>query len=115
MKTVVFKFTDREHDLLSNIVSEAIDSKGLVIGVSTYETGAFPLIKFVAEILSHKIGSKPVVILSSYGWGGFAGKTIKEILEKAGFNIIDVIEYKGRVSKKDLDRIVGALETLISM
>ena len=113
IKPVVFKFTDREQASISDIVSEVIDSKAIIFGAGTYEAGVFPTIRYVAEVIKHKVGGgKQVLIISSYGWGGVAGKKLQDILAPE-FNIVDVIEFRGMPSKDYLERVKKALDRLI--
>ena len=110
----VYKFTDKETASLSEILSDTIDSEIIVIGGATYEVGVFPKIRYVAEMLKHKVSmEKKVLIISSYGWGGIAGKKLSKILSEGGFKIVKVIEFKGMPKDEDLEKIKETLNELI--
>ena len=95
-KVKVYRFTGKHQDALSDIVSDIIDSEALIVGAATYEVGIFPQIKHVLEIIIHKLSmEKPVLIISSYGWGGIAGRKISKILTDGRFKVFDVIEFRG--------------------
>lgn len=111
---IIFKFTDREQDPLSDVLGELIDAEAIILASATYEAGIFPTISHLLNIVSHKLRSnKHVLILSSYGWGGVAGRKMSETLSNAGFNIVDTIEFRGRLSKEDRERIVESVRKLI--
>ncbi len=113
-KTIVFRFTSQHQDSVADLLGEIADAKALIIGAATYEAGIFPRIKHVIEDIVWKAPSnKPVLILSSYGWGGVAGRKIREVLEKAGFEIVDVVESKGCLTESLSRRIREAVGKLI--
>ncbi len=92
---VVLRFTDSHYDTVNDLLGEVIDAEALVIA-ATYETSIFPYMQYVVNMIAQKIASeKPVLILSSYGWGGIAGKRIASILSQAGFKVVDIIEFRG--------------------
>ena len=65
----------------SDIVTELLDAKGLVVGSPTINNGLFPT---VADILTYMKGLKPVgkigFAFGSYGWSGEAAKIISQYL-----------------------------------
>ncbi len=106
----VFRYTDKQQDPLSDVLAEAVDADLLVIGAATYDASVFPTVEHVVNTLAEKIGSpKRVVVISSYGWGPVAGKKIAMILEKAGFNAVKVIEYRGSPRPDDIEKARGAV------
>jgi len=112
-KVVTYAFTDFQHSLLSEVIGDALDAQALVIGVSTYEAGAFPLIEYLAELLARKTASeKSVLIVTSYGWGGAAGKKLADVLTSAGFRVADVIEFRGYPTKDDVVKLREAASKL---
>ncbi len=109
--TVVYRFTDRERPPISNVIGDALDASAIVVGAATYESEVFPLIRYVVEEVARKAAAKkPVLIVSSYGWGGAAGRKLEEILGKAGFEV-SVVEFKGSPAPVE-DRLREAAETL---
>ena len=90
-----------------------MDTQALIIGVSTYEAGIFPLIEYAAIILTRKVASeKPVLILTSYGWGRVAGKKLANVLASAGFRITDVVEFRGFPTAADEAKLRKAANKL---
>jgi len=70
--------------------------------------------KYLLNIISSKASyRKPILLITVYGWGSRAGKISKEILSKSGFNIIDLIELRGRLSKDVESRIKAAVKELV--
>ncbi len=112
----IHKITDRSRSEISNILSDVIDSSAIILGAATYEAGIFPYMDFIiSQIIKKANSSKPVVIVSSYGWGGVAGKLMKNILSKSKFNIIDVIEYKGSLNTDIKIRIEETINGLLKL
>jgi len=110
---VTYKYTDLEEGSLSDLLGDALDSAALVIGASTYEAGILPSIRRMVEELAWKTAApKPLLVLSSYGWGGVAGKKIAEILGKAGFNVVEVVEARDMPSDEEAGRIMNAARRL---
>lgn len=69
----VFAFKDDSQAGLGDVIGEALDSSILVIGASTYENELFPKIEYFIKLLAEKVNSeKPVLVISSYGWGPVA-------------------------------------------
>ncbi len=94
-RLAVYRFTYRERAPIGDLLGDALDAEALVLGAATYEAGVFPLMRYVAEELAEKAAaSKPVLLVSSYGWGGAAGRKLSEILGRAGFRV-HVVEFRG--------------------
>ena len=111
MKT--YAFTDKERASIGDILADIVDSRLLVIGVSTYEASIFPLIKYVLELIVEKLRyDKQVLVIASYGWGPVAGGRVSEMLRKAGFRLLDVIECRGRMDKDVATRIDNLINSL---
>ncbi len=111
----VHRIVDTEHPHLSDIVGDAGDSEALIIGASTYESGVFPHMDYVTDIITKKVKHpKKILVLSSYGWGGVAGKKIAKKLETAGHKIVDIIEIKGQLTQEDREKIRDAVSRLLS-
>lgn len=110
----IYKIVDTEHPHLADIIGDVADSEAIVIGASTYEAGVFPFIDYVASLIAHKVKHpKKVLILSSYGWGGIAGKKLSKTLEAAGHKVVATIEVNGRPSQSDRERIGEAVKVLL--
>ncbi len=89
-----FVLNDEGRPNLSDILAIANRTKLLVLATGTYEAKVHPLMQFIIEEIKEKIPptGKNVIIVTSYGWGSVAGREIKSVLEKSGWNIINVIE-----------------------
>lgn len=112
----VYPFTDYYHSDWSNILTDVIDSDLIIVGGATYDTSIVPTILAFLHVLVNRLPNlgKKVIIISSYGWGGLAGKQMKKILEEKGYNIVDIIEFRGQPSRKDIDRIRSLINSIIS-
>ncbi|WP_054853973.1 FprA family A-type flavoprotein [Vulcanisaeta distributa] len=110
----IYKFTDKERASIGDLIGEANNALGIVLGVSTYDTEPFPLMDYIINLLIKKLkGGKPVLLITDYGWGGdVVLRHVKTRLEKAGFTVIDAISVNGIPTKEDLDKIDIALQSL---
>ncbi len=112
---VVYEVSDLKRSEVSDILGEVIDAKAIILGVSTYESRVFPYIEYIVDQLKCKANSaKPVVIVSSYGWGGVACKLLKDKLLSTQFNIIEAIEFKGKINDKVLGRLREVVDKLLA-
>ncbi len=108
-----YAFTDKERASIGDILADIVDSRLLVIGVSTYEASISPLIKYVLELIVEKLRyDKQVLVIASYGWGPVAGGRVSEMLRKAGFRLLDVIEFRGRMDEDVATRIDNLINSL---
>ncbi|AIF69083.1 hypothetical protein PAP_03315 [Palaeococcus pacificus DY20341] len=97
---VVYKFTDTERANISDILGDVPDSEAIIIGTATYEADIFPMMRFTLdEILDKANYEKPVLVLTTFGWGGIAGKKIESLFSKTKFNVIETMEIKGLLQK----------------
>jgi len=106
----IYGFNDSDRALVSDVLSDAIDSSILVIGAATYEASVVPLMKYIAELICSKSSSgQKVVILTTYGWGGAAGKRLEGILKSCGMSIRYIVEKHGSINDDELVDAVDAL------
>jgi len=74
----------------SDIITELLDSKAILLGSSTLNNNMLPR---VADLLCYMKGLRPAPKLAaafgSYGWGGEAVKLINAAFEEMKFEIID--------------------------
>jgi len=89
----------------SDIITEAMKAKAVLIGSPTLNYGLFPT---VAEYLSYQRGlrlkNKIGLAFGSYGWSGGAVKEIIEQMKATGMNVMDEkIEIQFVPKPKDLD------------
>jgi anaerobic nitric oxide reductase flavorubredoxin len=90
----------------TDIITEILDAKAVIVGSPTLHNGIFPTI---GGFLTHITGLKPKGKLwgffGSYGWGGGAVKGMKEIAQKAGFEIYEPsIEVRFVPDQEDLKK-----------
>jgi anaerobic nitric oxide reductase flavorubredoxin len=83
----VYRLTESDK---SDIVTQLLDSRALIIGSPTLNNGMFPSI---GEFLCYLKGLKPKgkigAVFGSYGWGGGATKEMRQEMEQAGFSMIE--------------------------
>ena len=109
-RPVVFRATDSERFQVGDLIGEVGDSEIILLGVSTYEAGVFPFMNYVVDLLVHKVKRrKKFLIVSSYGWGGVAARKIREKLEAGGQEVIGVIEFGGKHSLEEIEKLVNIL------
>jgi len=109
----VHKLTDRERLSEAGVLSDVADSELIVIGTSNYENDVFPYMRYVLELLVEKANfDKPVLVLESYGWGGVAGRKIRELLARGGFSRVAVVEFRGKPDSTVYAKVDEALKKL---
>ncbi|MCM8798447.1 MAG: FprA family A-type flavoprotein, partial [Candidatus Omnitrophica bacterium] len=114
-RTLVFKFTDKAYDSLSDALGEIVDSEGLVLGCSIYENEIFPYMRYFLSLLLEKVDvQKPVLVVTSYGWSRVARKKIEEIFAHTNFKIVEIVDFKGKLNGEIEKSINCALEKFIS-
>jgi len=91
---------------LSEVVTEILDAKAVVVGSPTLNNQMFPTL---SSFLTHITGLKPKGKLwsffGSYGWGGGAVKSMSETAKKAGFDVLEPgIEVKYVPDQEDLKK-----------
>ena len=96
-------------DERSNIVTDILDSKAVLLGVPTMFNQIYPsigdLIFYLRGLNFGKTGIKrKAVTFGSMGWSGEAPKIIAEELEKCGFEIIDQIKVNYVPTETELER-----------
>ena len=90
----------------TEIVTEILDAKAVIVGSPTINNGIFPTL---GAFLTHITGLKPKGKLwgffGSYGWGGGAVKSMIETAKKAGFEVHETsIEVKYVPDQEDLKK-----------
>ncbi len=115
---VVYGYTDSTRPQVSEILTDAADSESIIIAAPTYEADVFPLIKYIAEEICWKASNgKKIIILSSYGWGGVAGKNLRKIMEGCGYKTVKVLEYNAigpiAIGAEEADKIAEEIVELL--
>jgi len=90
----------------TEIVTEILDAKAVVVGSPTLNNGMFPTLgSFLTYITGLKPKGKLWGFFGSYGWGGGAVKGIIEMAKKAGFEVYEPsIEVKYVPDQEDLKK-----------
>ena len=80
---VDFKLLNLKHNHRSDVMTEVLDARALIIGSATLNNGMLPA---MADMLCYMKGLRPAnkvgAAFGSYGWSGEAVKLITEILEE---------------------------------
>jgi anaerobic nitric oxide reductase flavorubredoxin len=99
----VFKLRNREN---TNIVTEILEAKAVIVGSPTMNNQMFPTIGgFLTYITGLKPKGKLWGFFGSYGWGGGAVKGMTEMAKKAGFEVYEPgIEVKYVPDQNDLKK-----------
>jgi flavorubredoxin len=87
---VSFKLMNLKHTHRSDVVTELLDAKALIVGSSTLNNGILPK---VADVLTYIKGLRPKdkigAAFGSYGWSGEAVKIIGGMLEDMKVEIVE--------------------------
>jgi flavorubredoxin len=91
---------------LTEIVTEILDSKAVIVGSPTLNNQMFPtLSQFLTYIIGLKPKDKIWSFFGSYGWGGGAVRGMVEMARKAGFEVHEPeIEVKYIPKAEDLKK-----------
>jgi flavorubredoxin len=74
----------------SDIMTEVLDTKAVVVGSPTLNNGLFPTISdFLTYMKGLKPANKIAAAFGSYGWSGESVKLINNVFEEMKFEIID--------------------------
>ncbi len=115
LKTVMHGFTDISRTNLSDLLSELIDSEAIIFSAPTYESDIHPTAHWIAELVSKKIPSnKSIIIMSSYGWSEVTGKKLSMQFKGAGFEVKDIITFKGRFEEKTAERVRESVNKILT-
>ncbi|MFW9895469.1 MAG: FprA family A-type flavoprotein [Candidatus Thorarchaeota archaeon] len=105
-----FKLTSADY---SDVITEAMKAKAILIGSPTLNNGLFPT---VAEYLSYQKGLKPMnkigLAFGSYGWSGQAVQEIANIMKETKFDVLDElikIQYVPKPEDLDFKEIVDKI------
>ena len=81
VKVLKLRATDQ-----TDIVTEILDAKAVIVGSPTLNSGMFPTVSgFLTYITGLKPKGKLWAFFGSYGWGGGAVRGMVEVAKKAGF------------------------------
>ncbi|MCI4438300.1 FprA family A-type flavoprotein [archaeon] len=103
---------------LDDILSNVMDSYGIIAIAPTYEGNLFPPMSYTLDLLSiKKLGSgKTACAAITKLWGGTAQKQIQEKLSECGFSLLDkVYEFSNYPTKENLDAFLETVKRLIEL
>ncbi|NLI81376.1 MAG: FprA family A-type flavoprotein [Deltaproteobacteria bacterium] len=105
---VDFKMLNLKHNHRSDVMTEVLDSKAIILGSSTLNNGILP---GMADILCYMKGLKPTgkigAAFGSYGWSGESVKILNEAMEGMKIQVVDEgIRVKFAPTQQDLDRCI---------
>lgn len=100
-KLLMLSRTDR-----SDVISEILEAKGVVIGSPTLNNGVLPQVaELLSELKGLKFKGRIGAVFGCYGWGGGASKVIKEALAQAGISVaLPELEVNWHPDREALDR-----------
>jgi len=103
-----FKMFNLKFSHRSDIMTEVLDSRALVLGSATINNGMMPA---MADLLSYMKGLRPVgkvgAAFGSYGWSGEAVKLISEAMREIDINLVgEGVRVQYSPKKEDLDRCI---------
>jgi len=102
----LFPFTDRDHAHVSDIIGEVLDSYAVILGLSTYEGKIFPQMEYVVRLLIDKVNAeKPVLLVTTYGWGKVSEEYLRSLLKGSQFKVVDVVHIHGAPRGEDIERL----------
>ena len=105
---VDFKLLNLKFNHRSDIMTEVLDSRALVLGSPTINNGMMPA---MADLLSYMKGLRPVgkvgAAFGSYGWSGEAVKLVSEAMQDMKINLVgEGVRVRFTPKKEDLARCV---------
>ncbi len=111
----VFRFTESEQARVSDLLGEVENAEALVVGVSTYEAGAFPTLDHVLRLVAVKAPGRgrPALVVGAYGWGASGGRVVEQILKSGGYSVLGPIEFSGAVTGEVSVRLKAGVEGLL--
>jgi anaerobic nitric oxide reductase flavorubredoxin len=91
---------------LSEVMTEILDAKAVIVGSPTLNNGMFPTLgSFLTYVTGLKPKGKLWGFFGSYGWGGGAVRGMAEMARKAGFEVHEPgIEVKYVPDQEDLKK-----------
>ncbi|MEN8905008.1 MAG: FprA family A-type flavoprotein [Clostridiales bacterium] len=105
-------------DNISNILTSAWTSTGIIIAAPTYEYKMFPpAISTIDELGRKKLFNRKALYLGSYGWSGGAIRDMDETISRNRMNweFVDKFEFKGYPSENDFNHIAGKVKELAEL
>lgn len=96
-------------DDLGHILASAWKSAGLIFAMPTYEYKIFPpMAQVIEDLMVKKVKNKKVLRVGSFGWSGGAEKDFRVRTEKAGWDIMESLEFQGAPTEADFVKLEAA-------
>ncbi len=106
-KVVLLRFSYDDHAPIGNVLGEIIDAALIIVVASVYEGEIFPMLSYILNLAKTKIRMpKKVIGVLSYGWSP-AKELFETRLREAGFEIVDIICFRGKGSENVSGQIVN--------
>lgn len=100
------------HD--SFVLEKVWRSKGLIVGVPSYEMAMFyPMAHTLDALDRSHIKGKKLIRFGSYGWCKGAEKELLTFVEKMNLDYLGQVEFKGRASEEDVKALRDLTKELI--
>lgn len=92
----------------SEVITEILDAKAVLVGSPTLNNGLFPT---VASFLTYMKGLRPQkkigAFFGSYGWGGGAKREAEAIIRAAGIELVDsALDFNFKPNKDELKKAI---------
>jgi flavorubredoxin len=114
-KNIVTKMTNIECTDISDIMTDLLESKYIIVGSPTLNNNMLPT---VAGFLTYMKGLAPKgrigMAFGSYGWGGQSVDQVNEILSACGFEVLEKIKHQFVPDEGALDAITEKVKEAIS-
>lgn len=103
-----FKFLNLKLNHRSEVMTEVLDARALVLGSPTINNGIMPI---MADLLSYMKGLRPVgkigAAFGSYGWSGEAVKLLNQAMQEMNIDLVsEGVRVKFAPKREDLDKCV---------
>lgn len=101
-------------DETSFILADVWKSRGLIIGMPTYEYKMFPPMAHAIDIFDRShVKNKKVFRFGSYGWSGGAQKQFDEMTAKLKWDYLKPVEWQGAPDQSDKDECYQQVVKLV--
>lgn len=93
---------------LSFLIRDAWRYKGLILGGPTYDTGLFPPMQFLIDMLQRKmLKNRTLGLFGSYTWSGGGVKSLVKFAEEGNWNLVEpVVECRSCPISDDVSQCV---------
>lgn len=101
-----------------DILTSLWTSKGVVLGMPTYEYKMFPpMASILSEVGKKKVQGRHAFRFGSFGWSGGAQKELDEITSnlKMNWEFIPSLDFKGTPTEEDLNKVRESVRELIDI